>query len=469
MNKISSKFNLPLFLRIMEVTLTVLMLFPVTYSCTLFLHGGTQSDLGFALTYTFLYIGIAIFCFMLSKIPPFKFKEGTVKFKVLSAVCKVALMIATLVVFTIINGFVGITFAILAVIAVFFGLFNGFCSISFSKLFYFAILNALQFIFFMMFNYNMSKSAGEDFVGATFNSDANIWFFLFFFVVTMFYNNQTNITVLMDRRGHDQGSMPKQMRTYNLFLVSVISSIVVILVTLREQFSALLDYILHVIMVIVTFIVQKLFEVRNTGDTLSDSGTGTGGDSSGLVGAENTNEYGEFIAALFFMVIAILLINFIISRRKYILMSIIDAIEAFKQKIANLFKNTRTVDDSVHAMGGDFTDHVVSIRDEVRGTGLKKYKKRDWNKEYKKTTAIEDVNERYFSCYKLVVKWLELNGHKIKDGQTPLEVYNTTVELIGDSSWKNATDDYNLLMYKEEQITSENIEKLCKHLRQQKT
>lgn len=470
MNKIIQKFNLPLSLKIMEITLATLFLFPITYTCTLFYTDGIETDLGIALLYSLLYLGISIGGFFIAKVPLFKYKDGSFGRRAISATLKSLFILAVGIVFFIVLGLNYILFAVMAMIATFIGMFSHLFSISFVMLLLYAILNVGQLIFFSIYNYqlNFGIENEELMVDSSFNLDANIWIFLFFFVVTMIYNNQNNITFMMERRGHDQKNMPKTMRKYNLFLVSVISFIIVALIALRAQFTAIFRFFLLTIRDGLLFIIRSTVDYEEDYESIVTEST-----------TESTDEAYQAIASdssvtdLVFSVIMVIfvgaLIYYIYFYRKYILKSFIEGFEKLRDKIYSFFSNTTILGHSVHADGGDFVDHIVSIREEVLGAGVIKYKKRDWNREYKKASQITDESERYFTSYKLVLKWLNLNGHKVKDSDTPLDVYNATLGMINSDSWKGSTNDYNDIMYRDQEVNAYNVDQLCKYLRQQKS
>lgn len=271
-----------------------------------------------------------------------------------------------------------------------------------------------------------------------------------FMVITMLYSivrNQNHIDRLMERRRHEKQYLPKQIRSYNISLVAIITFIMSLGILLRNYIAAGLVFLKDAAVFLFAALTRIVIKLVGFFAPDEDSGLDFSDAGEMVVPEQTGNSVADIIflaiayAALAAAVIA-LVVKIVKNRRRitarisYILHSAIDFMKRlFRAKFVH------PEEDGYYDVEEFFAKAAASSMNSSR---LSPYAKA-WKKglaAYKKMPSGE-VKFRY--GYRLAHEGFRLSGHELADHMTPVE----NARIVDKPAYGEVTEAYCGIKYGE--------------------
>lgn len=368
---------------------------------------------------------------------------------------RISLLILTFLISIHVLGLFGIFYVLIITSACFIGMFNSHFDLDYTVFLAFGILNVSQIIIFFI-------------LSIEYDASSNVWVCFLFCVIYLLHSNQNNINFLMERRSHKLEQLPSKIRRYNLLLVIASLAIIIICFSLREYVVAFFAVIGKVIVIILRWFFYSDEEYVEAETTTESQESSSSSLADLLGGSEGNDSYDKFFFTLFFLLTAF----YLFDHRK----AIAQAFKDFANKIVlwfvKLFGDKAIQKYKENQIEEAYSDEVEELEREGILKGLRKEKKYNfkmWKKEYKAFTKIKDENNKAEIGYRLIIKWLNLNGEDVKTSETPLEIYTRTEKVLSFANWNSTTQTFNLFKYAEKEANTNEIEKICDLISKNKT
>lgn len=260
--------------------------------------------------------------------------------------------------------------------------------------------------------------------------------FICILLIYVIVDNQSNIDSLMERRSHKLENLPKNIRFYNMRLVLIVLSAVLLCFLLKDFIIIGINLILsalHEVFIIITGFFQM---GADTGQDISY----TQSSAAELTDTSRSNSSWTIMLAVFMVALVVL----IVMKRKQIIRFIISSFQRLWEAISRRFpKLMKPKDQNKY-----YCDEEEYINPkEIRKQPNPQKRKEEWSKSCKKFYKMADTSEKVRFGYKLVIEGLSLCGLNLLKSNTTNEILDKSRGMIETEEYALATAGYNSVRY----------------------
>lgn len=287
------------------------------------------------------------------------------------------------------------------------------------------------------------------------------WITVIFFAITASYviiENQSIVDKMLKRTSKNT-VMVTDIRSYNIFLVTLFFILFCLGYGLRKYIIIIIKSILILIKVIVIAIINILYWLLNS-NNLEDLNE-IEDYSSPFLEAEASN-----LADNFFVAVITLVFIFIIIRFRW----------GFYDVALKLLKDTKSFFINLLKIKISNENTNQSYYDQVESVIPRKIKKKDkvnksanklWKREYRNFLKVTDITKKYRLGYKLIIEWYKLKRVKIIPSDTTLEICEKTSEYKEIDPIDDITKTYNEIRYGDSEAEEKDIERIIQTIDKQ--
>lgn len=285
--------------------------------------------------------------------------------------------------------------------------------------------------------------------------------FLIIFLLTLLLfgivRNQSNIDYLMERRNHPFENLPKNIRFYNMKLLSFMLAAIVLCFLIKDWLIAGIYWLIGAIWEIIEFIIRIVNWMINL---LPKSGT----SMPALQDASGIENQPYLLNKISYVIAVIILFMLIVHNREKIIRSIISLFHRIMEKIRSILHSTH-----IHIGSGDHSEYYYDREEfispkEIQKEISQKKRLKEWTKSRKRYNKMPDSAEKIRFGYKLAVEGLKLCGLKIQQSDTTMEILDKSKKIIMSENCQCVTEEYNAVRYGDRNFHEESIQNLSETL-----
>lgn len=284
--------------------------------------------------------------------------------------------------------------------------------------------------------------AQTDTVAIECNTSSLAAVFLVFLLVYGLVQNQGNIDYMMQRRKHRMEDLPKRIRYYNLFLVSLLLVLLVLGYVFRFQiadiFQAGFDLFKAGLSKLVAWLTRNQSSPAPavTDSLQANPQVNPLFDKSQFL---QRNSYHEYL----WIAIFILLVGAIVYNRH----SLVKLGQRIVQTVQRLLFQRQQIHQ--HVVTNEYYQDKETLLSPQKAVGQKSrpFNFKNWRKQYKNYLKMPPSSEKLRAGYRLILHWLSLKGFSPSPSATTLEIAEQAKTIISSDDYLPATFSYNKLRY----------------------
>lgn len=274
--------------------------------------------------------------------------------------------------------------------------------------------------------------------------------------------NQANIDLMMNRRKHRMEDLPKKIRYYNLLLIVGVFVMIVLLFCLRGWIVEGLYWFLRRVRDLIALVLWGIYLFFRL---IAGDGPDVENPESPKKQPQIATSGGESYAGIFAVILLIVLMGAVIYFRKQIFGWMSERLQRLFGWMRKWFGRSRLFEE--FRQGSEYyVDEIESVRGqetiEQKQAG---FTLKDWRKQYKKYSKMENSTDKLQKGYNLLANWLALKGVAICNSDTAQEILRKGEVYLKALPGAPMTEGYQLFKYRDEDVSDQTINQLDEILR----